>query len=252
MIDRTLLDAQGRDLLTLERRTLEQAMHVRAEGLPELSPVGEFVDVPGTGVRLYVGGDAIKGGAYTLSVGVFGRTHSDAFDLHREVMRAAMQARAVQRSDGGVLRLARFSKVGRAFTGSAQQGGTVDATWEVASPYWWGPPVKVPVNVGVPHPLHLNSDAPTPLRITIDGGAQSVTQPSILSDAGLTRWLGTMPPYAQLIINGQPGLWSVTLNGVHVETKLTGPQPFLKGGDTHLTITAAGATAHVIYQEGLL
>lgn len=252
MIDRTLLDAQGRDLLTLERRTLEQAMHVRAEGLPELSPVGEFVDVPGTGVRLYVGGDAIKGGAYTLSVGVFGRTHSDAFDLHREVMRAAVQARAVQRSDGGVLRLARFSRVSRAFTGSAQQGGAVDATWEVASPYWWTPERTLNIPEGQPTPVLNAGEALAPLRVTITAGGAPVTQPSILTDMGLTRFLGTVPPGATLTIDGLPGRWSTTLDGADAHLKLTGPQPALLPGERTVTVTAPGSAVQLAYQEGRL
>lgn len=252
MIDRIWLDGEGRPLLTLHRMTQAQALWVRTEDLPEVRPVGTVEEVPGTGVNVYVGESLLVAGDYTVSVGTAGQTHADAFALQREVMRFAVQARAVQRTGEGVLHLARFTGIKRSFKGSALLGGQVDVTFRAAVPYWITAERVQDVAVGQATSVYVAGAMRAALRVTITAGSAAVTNPSILSDAGLTTWLGTLAAGQVLVIDGCPGRWAVTAAGADASLRLTGPQPYLEAGNRSVTIAAAGATAQIEWQEGEL
>lgn len=144
-----------------------------------------------------------------------------------------------------------YSSIERSFSGSAQFGGEVKLTLQTASPYFWQDERTEAVPVGVPAPVSVGGAAITGLRIKITAGAAPVTDPSILSDAGLTIWHGTVPAGGTLLIDGLDG-WNVSLGGIDVARYVTGPMPYLENGERSITITAPGAAAEITWIEGEL
>lgn len=251
MIERIFLDGDGSPLLNCYRMTKEQALFVRAEDLPEVRPVGGVEEVAGTGVKVYAGPELLTSGEYTISLGTHGKTHGDAFSLQREVMRWAIRARAVLRTGGGVLHLAHFTSIKRSFKGSAMLGGQVDVTFAPATPFWIVAERVQEVSSVGPTAVFVDGQMRSALRLTLTA-TSTVTNPSILSDAGLTTWLGTLQPGETLLIDGRPGHWAVTVNGADKALQLTGPQPYLEPGSRTLTLSAPNCTALIEWKEGEL
>lgn len=251
-IERVLLDGAGNPLLNLWRLTADQALFVSADGEkpPEIQPVGTVEEVAGTGIRLYAGPDAVKGGAYTLAIGTHGRTHADMAALQHEVLRAAVKTRAIQRTEMGTLFIARFSRITRSWRGSAQLGGAVEVAFEVASPYWWSDLKTQALTAGQTGTVNVSGNAPTGVRITFTP-SQSVTNPTFTTAGGVTRLLGTYGAGSVIVVDGQPGVWTVTVNGVDQALKLDGPQPLLLPGSNAVTVSGAGAV-QLAWREGYL
>lgn len=251
MIDRTLLDASGRELLALHRLTPEAALWVRDEGMPETTRTGTVRQVAGGTVQVLTGRPGRKAGQFTLSLGLAGRTHGDALALLGEVQGAVEDARRYQRSGKGVLLLAGPGDVGRPkWTGNAQVNCSVDVTWDLAARHWVVREQSQDVPVSVPTAVTVLGRMTAGLRVTITAGGAGVTNPSILTDMGLTTYLGTIPAGGVLVIDGTPGIWAATLNGTDARLKLSGPQPALLPGERSVTVTAPGATAHLDWMEG--
>ena len=123
MIDWMWLDADGAPLLQLYRQTAQQTMVMKSEGMPEITTSGQVITTPFTGIKLFVGSAALVAGSYTMTIGTYGQRHQDAFDLQRELMRAAMKTAYISRNPGGALSIAAFSRISRSFRGDAQLGG---------------------------------------------------------------------------------------------------------------------------------
>ncbi|WP_181392027.1 hypothetical protein [Deinococcus irradiatisoli] len=244
-----MLNADGEVLLGLYRFDGSNALFTKSESLPDVTPVGQVEEVPGTGLRIYTGPELLRAGTLTLTLGTHGRTHSDLTALHDTVLRAAIQTAGYQRING-VLPIAHFSKITRVYQGSAQLGGQIDVTFEAAGPYFLGPEKTETVLNGSPTLLYNNGAGRAALRVEITAGASAVVNPSILTSAGLTTWVGTVPAGQTLTLDGAVGVWSVTLGEVDVSLSLTGPQPYLDEGECTVTLTAAGASALLAWQEG--
>ncbi|GGO32736.1 hypothetical protein [Deinococcus humi] len=250
MIERTLLDADQRPLLVCWRNTDEQALYVKEEGLPEVTPVGVIEDVGATGVRIYVGGDALRGGEYSLTLGTLGKDHAPLFDLQRTVMYAALRTRFIRRNLETLL--VHPLRVKRTIRGSAQNGGQVEAQFAARVPFWLAPERFMTVTPGVPVPIGISGQMTVYPRIEIKAGNSAVVSPSILSDAGLTTVLSTIAAGQTLVLDARPGQWAVTLNGVDISRLLSGPQPYLLTGDRLLTVSAPGSLISMTWQEGNL
>lgn len=250
MIERVFEDVDGNTLLSLHRMTREQALWVRSEGLPTLAPIGTYEDVPGTGQRVLIGERRPRAGQLVISLGTSGRDHAGAWGLQRELVALAPLIRRYRREPGGTMDVAGYSAVKRTFSGQAQSGGNVEFTLECASPYFWTDQ-EATVAVGSAQALSIGGVAPTGLRLTLTAGGAAVTDPRILSDAGLTTWHGTVPAGGVLALDGLSGQ-PATLNGVDVSLYLTGPLPHLEPGDRTVTVTAPGASAKLNWREGEL
>ncbi|GAA4002638.1 hypothetical protein GCM10022631_11660 [Deinococcus rubellus] len=248
MIDRVFLDEQGRDLLNLHRWTPEQALFVKGETQPDLVPIGTFEDVPGTGLKVFVGERRPRAGQFAVTLGTHGKNPEEAFALQREIATLAPRIAGYSRTPGGTLSIAGVSKVTRSFTGAAMRGGAVELTLECASPYFWQESKTRTVPVGVVTPVSIGGQARADLRVSITAGGSAVTDPSILSDAGLTTWHSTIPAGQTLMLGGE----DVTLSGMDAALTVTGPLPYLEPGFASLTIIAAGATAVIAWKEGEL
>lgn len=249
MIIRTFLDAAGGVLLDLYRLTPEQALLVKSETLPGLTPIGAFEEIPGTGLKVFVGERRPRAGQLEITLTTAGRRHEDAFALQRELLRIVPDIRAYSRVPGGTMDIAGASQVTRTITGSAQVAGAVAMTLECASPYFWADREPVTVPTGTPQPVDVGGVADTGLRVTITAGGSAVTDPSIRTDAGLTTWRGVIPAGGSLVLDSLNG-WSVTLGGVDVDLFVTGPAPALTPGERTVTVTAPGAVATLQWREG--
>ena len=248
MIDRVFLDEQGADLLNLYRWTPEQALFVKTETLPDLVLVGTFEDVPGTGMKIFIGERRPRAGQMIITLATHGKNHDEAFALQREIANLAPLFRGYSRTPGGTLSIAGVSKVARSFAGSAQHGGAVELTVEHKSPYFWQESKSRSVAVGSAAIVNIGGQARADLKVSITAGGSAVINPSILSDAGLTTWHGTIPAGQILTLDGE----DVTLNGVDAALYVTGPLPYLEPGLSSLTIIAAGASAVIAWKEGEL
>ena len=226
---------------------------IKDEELPELRPVGSVEQVAGTGSTIYSGADELTAGTYKVTVALFrpGITRSEQSLLLREVQRAAVRTRGVLK-DGRVLPITRFTSVKASRRAAVGLGAEVEATFQPAVPYWLSDPERVGITPGTPQSVSVGGDAPVPLTVRITAGAQPVTNPEVQTDAGLTRWLGTVPAGQTLALDARPGVWAVTLGGQDVRLRLTGPQPLLRPGDRALLVTAPGATVDIEYREGWL
>ncbi|MCP2015611.1 hypothetical protein L1280_002779 [Deinococcus sp. HSC-46F16] len=249
MIERILGDREGRELIALHRQTREQVLAVKREGLPDLVPIGGVEEVPGTGQKVFIGERRPRAGQLVVTLGTWGRTHDDAFALQRELVGLADQIGTYTRTPGGTLEIAGVSSVRRSFQGSPQSGGEVELTLECTSPYFWTDVAPRPLVVGAPQAVRIGGQAPTGLRVSLTAGGAAVTNPSILSDAGLTIWRSTVPAGQTLTLDSRRG-WSATLNGADVSLYVTGPLPHLEPGTRSLTLTAPGAAAEVAWREG--
>lgn len=248
MIDRVFLDAQGADLLNLYRWTPEQALFVKTETLPDLVPVGTFEDVPGTGMKIFIGERRPKAGQFAVTLAAHGKNPDEAWALQREIANLAPLIRGYSRTPGGTLSIAGVSKVTRSFTGAAMHKAAVELTCETASPYFWQESKSRAVATGSVVAVSIGGQARADLKVSITAGGSAVINPSILSDAGLTTWHGTIPAGGALVLDGE----DVTLNGVDAALYVTGPQPYLEPGTPTLTIAAAGASAVIAWKEGEL
>ncbi|QLG11728.1 hypothetical protein HLB42_21490 (plasmid) [Deinococcus sp. D7000] len=250
MIERTLLDANQMPLLVCWRNTDEQALYVKGEDFPEVLPVGVVQDVGATGVRLYVGSDALRGGDYSLTLGTLGKDHGPLFDLQRTVLHATMRTRFVRRNLETLP--VHPLRVKRTIRGSAQSGGEVEAQFAALIPYWLGPERFTSLTPGLPSPIGISGQMTVWPRIEITAGSGAVNLPSVLSDAGLTEIYTDIPPGQTLVLDTRPGQWAVTLNGADISRLLAGPQPFLLPGDRLLTVSAPGSLVSMTWQEGNL
>lgn len=246
MIDRVFLDEQGRDLLNLHRWTNEQALFVKTETLPDLVPIGTFEDVPGTGMKIFIGERRPKASQFAVTLAAHGKNPDEAWALQREIATLAPLIRGYSRTPGGTLSIAGISKLTRSFTGAAMHKAAVEVTLETASAYFWQESKSRPVATGVAAIVSIGGQARVDLRVSVTAGGSAVTNPSILSDAGLTTWHGTIPAGQILTLDGE----DVTLNGVDAALYVTGPLPYLEPGLPGLTIIAAGATAVIAWKEG--
>lgn len=247
-VERVLYDENGNELLSLWRWTNEQALFVKAEGLPDLVPIGSVEEVPGTGQKIFVGERRPKAGQMTLTIGTHGKNHDEAFALQRELMNLAPLIRAYSRVPGGTLEIAGYSSVKRSFQGSAMFGGTVELTLECASPYFWldAPPQQV---LAGQNTVQVGGIAPTGIRLELTA-SQGVTDPQIVTDAGVTTWHGTLAA-GQVFVMDSRRDWIATLDGRDVSLFITGPLPSLEVGTRVLTIPA-GLTGKVLWREGEL
>ncbi|EYB68938.1 hypothetical protein DEIPH_ctg013orf0046 [Deinococcus phoenicis] len=234
--------------LDLQRWTVDEALQLTDEGLPDLAPVGTVQDVPGTGLRLYVGGEGLRAGTYTVTVAAHGRTPALALRLQHEVVRAATLTRFVRRG-GAELPIARFSRISRKWRGNWQVGSAVDVAFEASSPYWLLPVVTVPLVAGA-NTVKVEGDGPVSPRLSLTA-SQTVTNPQITTDAGVTRWLGTLNAGQTLVIDATPGVWSVTVGGLDVRLGLQGPQPLLQAGTRAVTL-GANLSGVLTYRPGVL
>lgn len=248
MIERVLLDAEGNELLNLWRWTREQALFVKSESLPDLSPIGTFEDVPGTGQRLFIGERRPKAGQLTLSIGTHGKSHEDTFALQRDLLRIAPLIRAYSRIPGGTLKVAGYSTLKRTFSGSPQAGGVVDLTLECASPYFWSPAQKRSVTAGA-NGIEVGGQARVGVMLTLTASA-TLTDPAIVGPMGTTTWRGTLNAGQSLTLDSREG-WAVTLGGADVSLFVTGPLPYLDAGHNTLTLPA-GVTGTLEFMEGEL
>ena len=183
--------------------------------------MGRVEEVAGTGVRFFVGGDALTAGNYTLTLGTYGQTHGDNFALQRAVMGAAVLTRAIQRN-GSTLPIVRFAKIARTLRGGAQFSGQMTLEFVPASAYWLADSRSVTVEGQ--QVVHVGGMSRASLRVTFTG---PVIDPYIVTPAGTTRWIGTVPAGADLVIDARPGRWTVTLSGAAAQLRLQGPQPYL-------------------------
>lgn len=243
-----LLD-EARQPLRLERVTDAAEVRVLEERLPEVRG-GAVQTVAGTGVRV-AGGGPLQGGAYGLVVGLWAQDHTSARLLRSEVMRHLRRA-AYAQSVGLLYELAGEPTLVPTWRGSSALGSTVTATWEVARPYQLGPLRDAAVPVGVATPLDIGGDAPCDLTVEITAGAAPVVDPAVTSASGVTTWEGTIPPGETLVIDAAPGRWAVTLAGADVHRQLLGPQPVLTPDAPTVRVDAAGASARIRWQEGVL
>lgn len=252
MITWEWLDKDMNVVLNLWRDTAAQALYVQGEELPDVLPVGQIADVAGTGVKVYAGTDELTAGVYAVTLRALGRTHTDAFTLHGEVMQAAVRTRYVRRTDGGVLAIARFTRINRKFTGSPQNAGTVRVEFQPSTPYWTTGHFTRTITPGVPQSVTVSGNGRAGVQLTLTAGAASITNPFVVTAAGETHWLGTIPAGGTLVINALPGVWIVTLNGADVSARLDGPQPHLLPGVNTVTVHAPGAAVTLAWQEASL
>lgn len=249
------LDADQNLLLTLGGAREEGWTGVTDEGEPTLAPAGQVETVPGTGVRLYVGGDALVPDDYSVTVAVQGRDGRLTPVLQALVVQAARQTRYVRKRLGeqqGLLPVARFTRIARGRRADPRLPREVKVTFAPALAYWLTEWREEEVSPGAPRLLYVAGEAPAPLRIRITAGASAVDHPSVRTDAGVTTWLGTLQPGQTLDIDASPGRWAATVGGVDVRLGLTGPQPLLNPGEREVTVTAPGASAVIGWQEGVL
>lgn len=251
MIHRTLLDAAGNPLLYAWRMEADSALWVREEGLPELLPGGEIVDVSGTGARLYTGGDHLRAGSYRLSLGTHGAGPDDLFALQRRVVAAATRARAVTRGNETLL-LARFERIRRIVTGGAQLHGAVELEFAPAWPYWLGAPRTQALSTSdFPNQVEVGGDGPAHPVLTITAG--NIPAPvRVTTEAGTLSLLGTLPENSTLVIDTAPGRWAATIGGVDVSHRLVGPQPRLRPGLQTVRVSAGGSVVRMSWQEAYL
>lgn len=250
LVEHIWQDDAGTALINLYRRTADQAIDIKGESMPDLTPAGQVVDVAGSGARLFVGTSALRGGAYTVTVGTYGRDRANLGTVQRQVLAAAARTRFVVR-DGFALPVSP-SKLGRNFRGSALTGGEVSVTFECASAYWYGPILRRAVVPGVVVPFTLGGDGPVMPRIEIAAGGQDLTDLVINHDGGVTRFLDPVPAGQTLAIDARPGIWAVTLNGADRRLRLRGPQPVFNAGQTAVYVNAPGAAVTLIYREGFI
>ena len=257
MIERVFHDERGEVLLPLYRMTHEQALFTRSESFSALQPAGSFEEVPGLGRKVFVGERRPRAGQIEISLGTYGKTHEDAFALQRELLSIAPLIAAYSRSPGGTMEIAGVSEIKREFRGSAQFGGAVTLTLECASPYFWQEEQTQALPAGRAGPVVVGGMARTGLRVRIRAGEAGILHPSIHSDAGLTRWLGLIPPGGELVIDNLHGGHLVTLfpasgPGVTAHLKLTGPFPYLDPGIRTVTVDAPEGDIALTWKEGLL
>lgn len=245
MIERVLLNGQGEELLSLFRHSEAEALLPLEEGLPDILPVGQVQDIAGTGIKMFVGGDQLTAGSYSLTLGTYGRSHMDNFSLQRTVMQAAVQTRAIRRS-GLTLPIARFASIKRTFHGGAQLSGRVTVEFVPTTPYWLTAERRQLLETGQ-NTVHVDGMARAPLRVSFVG---PVTDPSVTTDAGVTTWLGTVPSGRELVIDARPGVWTAALDGDRTAAlRLNGPQPYLNPGSRTVSVTHP---ATLEWQEGEL
>ncbi|MDO4264506.1 MAG: hypothetical protein Q4C67_09950, partial [Deinococcus sp.] len=75
MIERTFLDRAGQPLLDLYRLTTPQALFVTGENLPDLQPIGSTVELPGTGLKVFVGDSRPRAGQLEVTLATHGKSH---------------------------------------------------------------------------------------------------------------------------------------------------------------------------------
>ena len=224
---------------------------VLEETLFELKSQGSVETVPQTGARVYAGYDALVPGQYSVTIGIWAGSRTDQARLRSEVVQDARRCRSVV-SGGLTLLIASYSTITPAWRGSSLLGSTVKAVFEPASAYWLRSAREQFIPPGAPVAVTNAGDMPAGLRLSITAGASAVTNPSVMTDAGLTAWTGTIPAGQTLVIDATPGVWSTTLGGVDAHLGLSGRQPRLNPGSTSITVLASGATAVAAWQEGTL
>ncbi|WP_261665489.1 hypothetical protein [Deinococcus sp. Marseille-Q6407] len=250
MIERTFLDRAGRPLLDLYRLTNPQALFVTGESLPDLQPIGSTVEVPGSGLKVFVGDSRPRAGQLEVTLATYGQSHGDNFALQREIMSLAPLIGGYSRSPGGTLHIAGYSSVKRTFHGGAQLGGTVTLTLECASPYFWQKEEEPLTIQAGPNTVEVGGVARTGLRLELTAGAAPVTHPEIITDAGVTRWLGEVPTGGRLVLDSLHGL-TATLNGQPAHLRVSGPVPWLEPGRRTVTLSP-GLSGRLTWQEGEL
>ena len=248
MIERVLLDRDGNELLNLWRWNREQSLYVKAETLPDLVPIGTVEEVPGTGQKIFIGERRPKAGQITLTIGTHGKNHEHAFALQREIAGLAPRIGAYSQVPGGTLGIAGYSSLKRTFQGSAQFGGTVELTLECTDPYFWGPGGTQALAAGA-NTVTVSGAAPTGVLLELTA-AQSVTNPQIMTDAGMTVWEGVLQAGQTLVLDSRTG-WDVRLGGVDVSLTVDGPLPLLEPGERTVTLSS-GLTGQITWQEGEL
>lgn len=244
------MDEAGQTLLALHRVTREQALLVRSETLPDVNPIGTVEDVPGTGLKVLSGGRGARAEQVTVVIGTHGRTHHDAFALQQEILRAVPLIHGYSRVPGGTMDITAAS-ARRELSGGAQSNGTVTLTMTCASPYFWVDTDEWDVPVGTPQTVDVRGMADTGVRLTLMAGAAPIVDPSVLTDAGLTTWHGTVPAGGVLVMDSRRE-WTVTLNGADAGLTVTGPLPALSPGERSVTVTAVGGAATLQWREGRL
>ena len=250
MIDWMWIDADGNPLIELYRVTPEQTMVMKSESMPEINPSGQVITVPFTGIRLFVGSSALVAGAYTMNIGTYGRKHSDAFALQKELMIAAQRTAFIVRNPGGSLPIASFSKITRSFKGDAQLGGEVQVVFEPSEAYWLTPMQTIFPLVNTGTPLTVSGSRTTPVGFSLFNNGAPFANMVLYTDAGATQFLGTIPTGSTFRIDSRPGFYTVTLDGLDVSTQLSGPQPYLKPGDRAIYINAIAGICTLTWQEG--
>lgn len=253
------LDADGTPLFSLYRAEFDPntgqwtpgygSRGVTQHNLPEIKPDGTVQDVPGTSAAVYIGSDHLRAGDYVTEVSAFGPTRLNLTETQREITDAARRTRWV-RWLGHDLPISRFSGITNTQYAHVTQGALTKVTFRPALPYWLQPEQEVSLAGGVTD-LEVPGEASVPLRVTLTTQAD-VVDPAIVTDAGRTRWLGTLKVGETLVIDGTPGVWTVTLNGVDVSRYLTGPQPALNPGTTRAELRGIGLRGKLAFRAGVL
>lgn len=238
-------------LLPLWRDTGEQRLGLAAENLPELTAIGTVEPVPGTGLKVFVGERRFKAGPLTVTIGTLGRRAADGWALQREIIGLLPHVRGYWHSLAGTLKLAGCTVAKRSLTGPYEPGGQIEIALEPKSPYFWQTEQGAGIIPGGPQPVTVDGVARTPLRVAITAGTAPITDPRVLSDAGETRWQGTVPAGQTLVIDGGAGPRAL-LGGLDVSLYLLSPLPYLEPGERTITVTAPGATCTAYWQEGTL
>lgn len=250
MIERALTDWDGQEVLNLHRVTREQAWMVRAETLPRRFSLGGVVDRGGSGVRAFVGSRGRRADQLKLSILTAGQSHADNFAVQQMILNALERVHGFQRSPGGLLDIA-VVDAEPTINYNSGTSGTVNVTAEVLTPYWWTNEQTETITPGAARVVLIGGEAWTGIRVTITAGSQAVTDPVIVSDAGESRWNGTIPAGQTLTVDNIRG-WRCLLGNVDASLGWTGPLPYLTPGERTLTVTAPGATAELTWREGTL